>query len=306
MLNLLIVANESAGVRVIRDVIKLPVRVVGVLTFDTSQQPNSVTKVAVRLKLDTLKGELVKNPDFASFIRQQSVDIAINIHAPAIFCQEVLDAPKYGCFNLHPGPLPRYAGLNPVSWAIYNGETKYGTTVHKMKKEIDAGSIAYQSIFPINETETALSLMTKCILRGVPLITRLIKDGIENPAKIPCLPQDKEERQYFSKQIPNQGKLDFHCSAEQILRFIRACDFGPYSSIWGYPYIPLNNKKVEVISASSVNKKNAARPGTVKVLESGEVHIAAYDKWISIDKIKVGNGFIEPREYFQNISNLDV
>ena len=59
-------------------------------------------------------------------------------------------------------------------------------------------------------------------------------------------------------------------------------------------------------SACSVNKKNAARPGTVKVLESGEVHIAAYDKWVSIDQIKVGNGFTEPRYHFQNISNLDV
>ena len=31
---------------------------------------------------------------------------------------EILHAPAIGSFNLHPAPLPRYAGLNSVSWAI--------------------------------------------------------------------------------------------------------------------------------------------------------------------------------------------
>ena len=53
-------------------------------------------------------------------------------------------APTIGSFNLHPGPLPEYAGLNVPSWAIYEGEKRsHGVTVHWMDEGVDTGPIAW-------------------------------------------------------------------------------------------------------------------------------------------------------------------
>ena len=60
--------------------------------------------------------------------------------------------------NLHPGPLPQYAGLNVPSWAIYNGEVTHGVSLHRMDSGIDTGPIAYQASVLIGPRDTGLSL----------------------------------------------------------------------------------------------------------------------------------------------------
>ena len=43
--------------------------------------------------------------------------------------------------NLHNAPLPRYRGCNPINWALKNGETTHGVTIHELTSCIDAGPI---------------------------------------------------------------------------------------------------------------------------------------------------------------------
>jgi methionyl-tRNA formyltransferase len=53
--------------------------------------------------------------------------------------------------NLHNGPLPRYRGVSPINWALKNGETKHGVTIHEITPGIDDGPIVAQvdySIYP--------------------------------------------------------------------------------------------------------------------------------------------------------------
>lgn len=53
--------------------------------------------------------------------------------------------------NLHNGPLPRYRGVSPINWALKNGESKHGVTIHQITPGIDDGPIVAQleySIYP--------------------------------------------------------------------------------------------------------------------------------------------------------------
>ena len=61
-----------------------------------------------------------------------------------IFKKELLKIPRYGCINLHCSILPKYAGLLPSFWTIYNKEEKIGSTVHYMDDKIDNGAILGQ------------------------------------------------------------------------------------------------------------------------------------------------------------------
>ena len=245
-MKLLIVANEAAGVRAVREIHKLSYDIVTVLTFRQNNNISNVEHICRHLNLRTMDGYNVTKNKFANKLQEWRIDLIINVHSPAIFCKNVLNSPKVGCFNLHPGPLPNYSGLNPVSWAIYNGETRHGCTLHKMTDKIDSGKIVYECFFDIDKTETALSLMSKCTQKGVPLLIKLLEKCKENKS----IPEKEQigNRRYYSSEIPNNGKLDLKNSADVVLRFIRAYDFGPYKSPWGYPYIIVNNVKVELLS----------------------------------------------------------
>ena len=102
------------------------------------------------------------------------VNVLLNIHSLFIIHPEVLEVPRIGSFNMHPAPLPRYAGVNAVSWAIYRGERTHGVTIHQMVPEIDAGPIVHQVFFDI-EMDTALSLTAKCTQAGVRLVQQLLE-----------------------------------------------------------------------------------------------------------------------------------
>ena len=53
--------------------------------------------------------------------------------------------------NLHNAPLPKYRGVSPINWALKNGETSHGVTIHEITPGIDDGPIVaqlYYSIYP--------------------------------------------------------------------------------------------------------------------------------------------------------------
>jgi methionyl-tRNA formyltransferase len=58
---------------------------------------------------------------------------------------EVLDIPRLGVLNVHPSMLPKYRGPSPTLWAVRNGDTHFGVTVHRMNESIDAGPILSRS-----------------------------------------------------------------------------------------------------------------------------------------------------------------
>ncbi|MSO72748.1 MAG: hypothetical protein EXQ84_03955 [Rhodospirillaceae bacterium] len=43
-------------------------------------------------------------------------------------------------YNFHPGP-PAYPGIFPSVFALYDGATRFGVTLHEMKPEVDSGPI---------------------------------------------------------------------------------------------------------------------------------------------------------------------
>lgn len=67
------------------------------------------------------------------------------------------DSRRMGSFNLHPGPLPRYAGLNVRSWAIYQDEQTHGVTLHWMEARVDTGPIAFETMFDLSADDSGLS-----------------------------------------------------------------------------------------------------------------------------------------------------
>jgi methionyl-tRNA formyltransferase len=217
---------------------------------------------------------------------ERRVDLILNVHSLEIVDATLLDAPRLGAYNLHPGPLPERAGLHSPSWAIYEGATRHGVTLHRMVPEIDAGPIAFSDTFQIGPADTGLSVMTQCIRRGLELIERLL-DVVERGAPIPARAQNLAERQWFPAGPPQDGRVDWRRPADRIAGFVRACDYRPFTSPWGFPRCGSAGLDVAIRDARVIHAPLNAPAGTAVHARGGAVCVAASDGWVRVENVEV-------------------
>jgi len=305
-MNIVLAAEESAGLQILQTLARSNHRVIAVLaSLSKAASGTDVWSVARKLGLTTWPANLVRDPDLADRLRSHQVDILLNVHSLYVVHTAVLAAPRLGAFNLHPGPLPRYAGLNAVSWAIYHGEKSYGVTIHKMEPGIDTGPIAYQSFFPIEDSDSALSLSFKCMREGVRLILELLEVASADPERLPLVPQDLSQRKYFGHGVPNDGRLSWSWAAAKIINFVRACDYFPFRSPWGHPRTQLGEQEIGVVKASGTSRPSDAVPGTVGHPVGSGVYVASLDEWVLVKQLKLGGTYVKAADILKPGQQLD-
>lgn len=287
--NVLLVAEEAAGIQTLRAILNSRHRLTGVVTSadDYPRRGATVRGVAESNGCCIWPADSIQHPGFADALREAGVDVLLNVHSLRLIHPAVLEAPAIGSFNLHPGPLPEYSGLNAPSWAIYNGETRHAVTVHWMTSKIDMGPIAFREELTAGEDETGLSLSAKCVRAGVPLLLKLLDVAGEDPASIPRLPQDGTRRRYYGREVPQNGRLQWSQPAERIVRFVHACDYSPLPSPWGYPSTRFNGQRFEVVKAFRTRRACSAPAGTVGEIRDSAALVAAADEWVAISRLKV-------------------
>jgi methionyl-tRNA formyltransferase len=188
-----------------------------------------------------------------------------------------------------------------VSWAIYHGETSYGVTVHWMEPGIDTGDLASQATFPLEESDTPLRLMHKCVQAGVPLLLSLLETAATAPGAIPRTPQDLSRRRYFGKRAPQGGLLDWRRPAAEIVNFVRACDYSPFPSPWGHPATTIAGREVEVIRAARTYQPCTAPPGTLGQCDDAGAFVAATDEWVAVRRLRAGGRTAAPIEMLEGV-----
>ena len=282
-MNVVLIGEDAAGMRALQSLEQCGVRVVAVMASSRSRDGGgSLWGLATKVGYRIWPPELVKDPRFAVQVRDERVDVILNAHSLFLIRKEVLEAPRLGSFNLHPGPLPRYAGLNSVCWAIYRGEKEHGVTLHKLVPEIDAGPVVYQESVGVGSEDTGLSLTVKCVNIGVPLISRLLEAAAQGPSHIPLIPQDLSKREYFGREVPENGTLSWDRPARRIVDFVRASNFFPYRSPWGVPRTRREASTLGILKARLTGTPVDAPPGTVGAERSGGVEVACADEWILV------------------------
>src|SRR5690554_3507583 len=108
-MNILLTADEAAGLQTLRLLLKSRHHIRGVVT---SRANRAIRKLAEENHLSLPDPSLLCNPSFAGWLRRENVDVLLNVHLLRIIHPDVITALRVGAFNLHPGPLPAYAGLN--------------------------------------------------------------------------------------------------------------------------------------------------------------------------------------------------
>lgn len=278
-LRVVLAGQEAAGLHAFNRVVDRGHRIVAVFT-DPAREPSGSSLVAAAAAARDVAirdAALVRDRDLAEWLRAEDVDLLLNVHSLHLVAEAVVDAPRIGSFNLHPGPLPAFVGLNAPSWAIYERRTDYGCTVHWMNAAIDAGHLAYETRFAVSARDTGLTLTARCVREGIPLLESLLGDAATDASRIPRRRQTgaRVER---GAGPPNDGRVDWSQPAEQIAAFVRACDYGPFPSPWGKPRTRLDGAEVALVRAHATTAAvRAAEPGEVLESEGEEIAVATGD-----------------------------
>ncbi|MEY9943566.1 methionyl-tRNA formyltransferase [Kitasatospora sp. GAS1066B] len=148
----------------------------------------------------------------------------------------VLRIPRFGVVNVHCSLLPQYRGPAPVLWAIRNGDTHLGVTVHRMDENFDTGPIlARQGGIPIEDDVTPERLWS-----GLgPVISDLLADTLRLlPSGFPGEPQDGSRASYAGLLEPEFSILDTSKTAREVHNQVRTFRFigpglGPVADIGG-------------------------------------------------------------------------
>lgn len=162
--------------------------------------------------------KLRKNSAELAFFKSLKADIAVVAAYGLILPQEILDAPKYGCLNIHASLLPRWRGASPIQAAILAGDKESGVCIMQMDAGLDTGDVLERGIVKLTEDETASSLHDRLSLLGKELIVKVLEAyNSYTPQK-----QSEEGVSYAGRLTREDGRIDWRKSAQEIARQIRA------------------------------------------------------------------------------------
>lgn len=204
------------------------------------------TKIlANQYKIPVLQPEILVNSKFE--ILDSKPDLIIVAAYGQILPKEILEIPKYGCINVHPSLLPKYRGATPIQAAILNGDEETGVTIMLMDEQMDHGPILAQRKTTIGKNETAGQLHERLAILGAELLIDTIPDWAAGRIKL--IQQDHKIATYTKILTRENGKINWHKSAEEIERQIRA--FDP----WPGTYTLHQEKRLKILKAKLENGK---------------------------------------------------
>ena len=191
-----------------------------------------------------------------------NLDVVIVAAYGMLLPEPILNAPQYGCINIHPSLLPRWRGPSPVQYALWKGDRETGVSLMSLDKGMDTGPLLAQE-----KTTTAGKNFDDLNLELWQAGTKLLMDElgklVENE-ELKTTPQDEEGVTRCKLLKKEDGRIDWTQNAEDIDLQIRGLN--PWPGTW---CLDRNEKRFRVLEAAPQTYKVDNEPGTV--LESGSV-----------------------------------
>jgi methionyl-tRNA formyltransferase len=217
-------AYHDVGVRCLAAVLEAGVAVPLVVTH--ADDPNervwfaSVAELAARKGIEAIAPEDPNRPEIVDRIRAAAPDFLFSFYYRRMLAPELLALAKRGAFNLHGSLLPKYRGRVPVNWAVLEGETETGATLHEMTAKPDAGRIVDQEAVPIGPDDLAVDVFRKVSGAAERVLRRSLPRLVDGTAVLRA--QDLAQGSYFGGRKPEDGRIDWSRSAREIHNLVRA------------------------------------------------------------------------------------
>lgn len=254
---IIVCAYHNVGYRCLSELLRQGAMVEAVFTHEDSPAEEiwfaSVRELAEENHIPCYTSD-VNLAENVALLKSIRPDFIFSFYYRSMIKREILDIPRHGALNMHGSFLPHYRGRVPVNWAVINGETETGATLHYMVEKPDAGDIVDQEKVGIAFTDTALDVFVKVTDAAELLIARswpLLSEG-----RARRMPMDLAKGSYYGGRKPADGLIDWGKDAVGIYNLIRGVTH-PYPGAFTF----VDGKKVIIWQAWPVEGKG--RPGEV-------------------------------------------
>ena len=98
-----------------------------------------------------------------------------------ILPKEILEIPKFGCWNAHASLLPRWRGAAPIQWSLIRGDEFTGVGIMKMNEGLDTGDLLLEEKIKIGNDDNLSKLSEKLSILSAKLFlnaTSLLEENI--------------------------------------------------------------------------------------------------------------------------------
>jgi len=234
---------------------------------------------------------------FLERLKELAPDLIVVWSYSMILPPEIIRVPRLGCINLHGGLLPEYRGGHVMQWAIINGESETGVTLHYIDEAIDTGPIIAKSKFPIEIDDDGVSVQQKLQESGATLLSEWWQKIIEQTA--PKLLQDDAVAHYYRLLTPGDGLINWAGTSVEICNLVRAL-VPPRPGAFTF----LGQNKITLRRARSHEEISGivmAKPGTVQRISEDGALVATGDGVVSVTELDVNDGVVVSLKEFTSI-----
>ena len=214
-----------------------------------------------------------------------------------------LNLARIGAFNVAGSQLPRYRGCFPFRWAILNGETTWGVTVHEMTARYCDGAILHRKPLVVRPDENAFDFharLSQAMADAVVEAVRKLTSGtyalcsVESPSPL-----------LFAPGAPHGGMIDWNQSAARIDSFVRALDFGRdidqgYEHLTPPAVAHIRDREIGIWRSRFGGTMSVYPPGTITRCDE-QVWVQCARGHLAIESIYVDGQDYDAAEYFADV-----
>ena len=184
-----------------------------------SEKKSSVHNFADHVGLLVRTPKTLRSAEEVRVFEDLGADVAVVAAYGLILPQQILDAPKYGCLNLHASLLPRWRGAAPIQRAIMAGDRETGAMVMKMDAGLDTGPVALTKKIEICDRLTSGQLHDRLMALGAPLMA----DALDLLAKDElCFVEQSQMGACYAQKINrSEARIDWARSASELQHHVR-------------------------------------------------------------------------------------
>jgi len=167
------------------------------------------------------------NTHFINELKSLSCDLFIVIAYGKILPKEILEIPKFGCWNAHASLLPRWRGAAPIQWSLINGDEFTGVGIMKLNEGLDTGDLLLEEKIKIDKDDNLNTLSEKLSILSAKLFinaTALLEEKINKNTNPQLTKQNTLGREItYARMIEKSDfKVDWGNKAIKISQKIKA------------------------------------------------------------------------------------
>ncbi len=219
-----------------------------------SETKTPVHQFAEASGIPVLTPKGLKKEERQDVFKAHNADVAVVVAYGLILPKAILEAPKYGCLNLHASLLPRWRGAAPIQRAIMAGDDETGVMVMQMDEGLDTGDICLGERVEIEPNMTAGQLHDQLAPTGADLMVRAL--AALTRGSLGRTPQPEAGVTYAKKIEKSEARIDWSATAADIHNHIRG--LSPFPGSWFEVENKGRKERIKVLSSEITDQSGHA------------------------------------------------